>query len=206
MIPLIIHQTWKTSDLPPEFARCQQTWQDLHPDFEYKLHTDEDNLRLVAGHYPSWFNIYQGFPHDIQRADMARVMWLHYEGGIYADMDLEAFKSVLPLMDRETLFDEPEPHPFDEENVICNFVMIADRGSSFMYRLVLEMTKPYDYRGKYHANAVCETTGPLLVTKVFKQLLQERWAKLPRVMRNCWTAQSNQEYGHHHFASTWHSR
>ena len=35
---------------------------------------------------------------SIQRADAARYVILHAEGGVYADMDIEAFQSLDPLL------------------------------------------------------------------------------------------------------------
>jgi mannosyltransferase OCH1-like enzyme len=38
-IPEIIHQTWKTTDIPSEMVAFQRTWTEHHPDWEYRLWT-----------------------------------------------------------------------------------------------------------------------------------------------------------------------
>jgi hypothetical protein len=42
-IPRIIHQTWKTADVPPRFAAWRESWARLHPGWQHRLWTDEDN-------------------------------------------------------------------------------------------------------------------------------------------------------------------
>jgi mannosyltransferase OCH1-like enzyme len=42
MIPKIIHQLWKTADVPPAFLHWQSSWREMHPDFEYRLWTNAD--------------------------------------------------------------------------------------------------------------------------------------------------------------------
>ena len=41
-IPKIIHQTWKTKEVPEKWKKSQEEWQRLHPDWLYILWTDED--------------------------------------------------------------------------------------------------------------------------------------------------------------------
>lgn len=42
-IPKIIHQSYKTRRLPPEFAQWQGSWLKLHPSWCYMFWTDQDN-------------------------------------------------------------------------------------------------------------------------------------------------------------------
>ncbi len=46
-VPAIIHQTWKSKDIPEKWQKAQKSCIDLHPDYEYKLWTDEDGLALI---------------------------------------------------------------------------------------------------------------------------------------------------------------
>lgn len=50
-IPRIIHQSYKTKRLPPDFAEWQQSWFRLHPSWCYMFWTDQDN-RCVVGSCP----------------------------------------------------------------------------------------------------------------------------------------------------------
>jgi len=46
-VPAIIHQTWKSKNIPEKWQKAQKSCIDLHPDYEYKLWTDEEGLELI---------------------------------------------------------------------------------------------------------------------------------------------------------------
>lgn len=46
-VPKILHQTWKTKDLPDKWKQAQRSCIDLHPDYEYRFWTDDDALQLI---------------------------------------------------------------------------------------------------------------------------------------------------------------
>jgi len=88
-IPKIIHQTWKTNEIPLEWQEHQKTWKTLfpEPDYKYMFWTDHDNRNLIKTKF-SWFlPIYDGYAKNIERADAIRYFILYEYGGIYADMD-----------------------------------------------------------------------------------------------------------------------
>jgi mannosyltransferase OCH1-like enzyme len=93
-IPHIIHQTWKAEDVPLEYREFQRSWLHHHPNWDYKFWTDEDNLTFVRDHYPWFLSTYESFPYNIQRVDVARILYLHVYGGIYADLDVECLRPV----------------------------------------------------------------------------------------------------------------
>ncbi len=98
-IPRVIHQTWKTREVPERWRAYHESFRRHHPSWRMRLWTDEDNRRLVAERY-SWFlPTYDAFPRDIQRVDAAKYLILHAEGGVYADLDCECRKPLDPLLE-----------------------------------------------------------------------------------------------------------
>ena len=94
-VPKIIHQTAPADKAKwhPIWEKCQQSWKEKFPDFEYIMWTDEDLDNLVKTKY-SWFHdIYQAYDVNIKRFDAARYFILHEYGGIYADMDYECIQN-----------------------------------------------------------------------------------------------------------------
>jgi mannosyltransferase OCH1-like enzyme len=75
-IPHIIHQSWKTRDLPTKYRNWHETWKQLHPDWEYRLWTDQDNYELVREEFPWFLETFIGFTRNIERADSVRYMYL----------------------------------------------------------------------------------------------------------------------------------
>ncbi|KAI9034841.1 uncharacterized protein KD926_005323 [Aspergillus affinis] len=68
------HELWKTVLEPQNYT--------------IKLWTDDDVLKLIKSKYAWLLQTYMGYPHNIQRADIARLLVVHAEGGIYADLDV----------------------------------------------------------------------------------------------------------------------
>ena len=91
----IIHQSWISHQLPSKLGSLCQTWNAHHHDALHIVWSDDDNARLVREHYSSLLPLYESLPLDVQRADMARLMYIHRYGGLYVDMDYEAKKNVL---------------------------------------------------------------------------------------------------------------
>lgn len=97
-VPRVIHQSWRTRDVPPEFDAWRESWRRLHPGWELKLWTDADNRALVLSSYPWLLDTYDALPQSVMRADMARLLYMHAVGGMYADLDFRALKSFDPLL------------------------------------------------------------------------------------------------------------
>jgi mannosyltransferase OCH1-like enzyme len=92
MVPRIIHQTWKSVDVPERFRGFQRSFQDLHPDWEYRLWDDVANERLIADHYPECLEYFRSDCPVILKIDLVRLAYLHRHGGVYADLDCEALR------------------------------------------------------------------------------------------------------------------
>jgi len=92
MIPKLIHQTAKTGELPEECKPYVEKLKALHPDWTYKLWTDEDNLQLVKTRMPEFLDVYLKLPKNIMRADVIRYVYMYKLGGLYLDTDYEMLK------------------------------------------------------------------------------------------------------------------
>ena len=97
-IPRVLHQTWKTRDIPPQWQAFRDSWLRHHPGWQYVLWTDEDNRRLIAEHHPWFLPVYDAFPRHIQRVDAAKYFILYTLGGVYADLDSECLRPLDPLL------------------------------------------------------------------------------------------------------------
>ena len=101
-VPWRLHQTWKDA-WPPRHLfspRWRHSMQAANPGWAHRLWTDAENRALVAARYPWLLAAYDGYPSDIQRADVARYVVVHAHGGVYADLDIECFRPFAPLLAR----------------------------------------------------------------------------------------------------------
>jgi mannosyltransferase OCH1-like enzyme len=98
-IPKIVHQTYKTRDLPSNYREWRQSCIDLNPDWEFKIWTDDDNQNLVQMHYPHLLSIYNNYDRKIKKIDMVRYLMLDHYGGVYLDMDMTCLRPFGTLFD-----------------------------------------------------------------------------------------------------------
>lgn len=119
-IPKIIHQIWVgPKPIPKFFKRFQKTWLDNHPDWEYKLWTDENvkNLKLHNRKFYDKTNDY------IEKANILRYEVLYKFGGVYVDVDFESLKSLEFLIYYYDFFVGISPH--DIQPVINNAIIAS---------------------------------------------------------------------------------
>lgn len=226
MIPKKIHQIWQHGDVPEKYIAFQNKVKELHPEWEYKLWNEDDNLALVKSHFPDFFETYIGLPRNIMRADMIRYLIMYQVGGVYLDLDYEMLKPfdlinhdlVLPY-NRNLSFGDPYDafgncifgsapnHPF------WMFVIKDLKGIKNYEEFFKSLSdKPYIDRYATIEEAI---TGPGLLTRIFftykdklkNYILPEREAFHPVNPSNLkeYTkilAKGN-SYGIHHCSGTW---
>ncbi|AEO60901.1 glycosyltransferase family 32 protein [Thermothelomyces thermophilus ATCC 42464] len=114
--PRKIWQTWKVNPLKFEERdlNTARTWLAKNPDYRYEVLTDDNDMRYVEYHFgPNGFNrpdiveFYRGLKAAIVKADLLRYMIMYAEGGIYADIDVEALKPASKFI----------PARFDEKDI-----------------------------------------------------------------------------------------
>jgi hypothetical protein len=171
-IPHIIHQTWKTDQIPSKFAKWIRTWIENHPGWTYYLWTDDSARQLIKERHPYLLKVFDTYTEGIRRADALRYVIMYEFGGIYADMDLENLKSVEPFTKKYACFlsQEPYEHPILDgnfENLVINAVLGCRPKHPFMKRL---MDKLPSFQ---HMWSVLDSTGPHFVTSIYQDFKGE---------------------------------
>ena len=100
VIPRIIHQTWKTEQIPYDIydRRWVESWTTLHPGWLCVLWTDERLRALTRACYRDCEIMCGENVPGIYLADFGRDMVLHRFGGLYVDLDYECLKNMEPLL------------------------------------------------------------------------------------------------------------
>jgi hypothetical protein len=131
MIPRIIHQTWNTPAIPLHLREFQRSWQKHHPLWKYQLWTHEDNHRLVREQYPEFAEFYGRLPAPL-KMDFIRVVYMHSQGGIYADMDFEALRPLDSLLQGSSIMAGREINGIGKqmrgEDYICSALLASPAG------------------------------------------------------------------------------
>jgi mannosyltransferase OCH1-like enzyme len=174
-LPNIIHQIWRTNDVrtySTELEASPDLWKAMLKPINYtvKLWTDDDVLQLLKAKYNWLLSTYKGYPQNIQRADLARLVVVHAEGGIYADLDVYPRDATqiqcLQHLGLQAIF-----APTAGNLGLSNHFFMAERESSFLQWALCEAKR----RGGAESRRILLpylqvfwTTGPMMVTAAFR--------------------------------------
>jgi len=168
-IPRIIHQTWKTNNIPVRWNKTVESVRQLNANqFEYRLWTDEDMNAFVREKEPYLHqHTFLTYSLDIQRVDAFRYIVLYHLGGLYIDMDngcLQSFDSLLNIL--ETL-DSQSIHlaafPRTSPIGISNGFMIATKGHP-LFKILLSRLSLFNHNYFIGYLTVMLSAGPLYLS------------------------------------------
>jgi len=167
MIPKIIHQTWKTNEIPKKWLAFEQKVKALNPDWEYRLWTDLDNDDFVKIEYPDFYDIYNGFSRGIMKADVIRYLIMYKIGGVYLDLDYEVLqpfdfgnhKIILPK-NRSITYG-------DKQDELGNCIFASAPGHQFWADVIADLKNNPPTTENY--SQVIDATGPGLLTRIYSE-------------------------------------
>lgn len=156
-IPKIIHQVWIPNwmQVPKSIKHTREAWIHLNPTWKYKFWDEEDVENLMNRSFKFLKSTWDKLRGErlIKRADLARIMILQSEGGLYVDMDIVP---ILP-MKINSLFTQRyfgcEEHDFNGNLRMKNGFIGAPAGSEPLLRCLKECS-PRIY------NPVLDFMGP----------------------------------------------
>ena len=74
MIPKIIHQTWKSKNIPDKWKDAVESCKTINKGFKYLLWTTETMDKFVKKYYPDFYKTYKSYRYNIQRCDVFRYL------------------------------------------------------------------------------------------------------------------------------------
>lgn len=174
-IPKIIHQVWEGRtelSMPIRLQLLASTWQEQNPGWEYHLWNGDEMDDLVATHFPTYMAMYKSFPYNVQRWDTVRYMILYVHGGVYTDLDTECFQPIDELFANQYFCFGEEP---EGNNIYLDIKQFV--GNAFMasfpqnqgWIFILDEIQSALQRN-YRVQVVLNTTGPLMISRIFYEL------------------------------------
>lgn len=106
MIPPLLHFIWidlngRSQSFPDFFY---DSWKKHHPTWEIRVWDRSAMDEFVQENFPEFVEQYHGYATDIQRTDFFRYLILDKLGGVYADLDIECYKSIDEFRSARWLF------------------------------------------------------------------------------------------------------
>lgn len=90
-IPRIIHQVWlKETPVPKHFKRYRASWQNKHPEWQYRLWTHESLNELSQDIQ----DLIKATDNNYEKEDIVRAAVLYKFGGLFVDFEFECLKAV----------------------------------------------------------------------------------------------------------------
>ncbi|KAL3857854.1 hypothetical protein ACJMK2_012484 [Sinanodonta woodiana] len=171
-IDKLIHQSWKTKDVPMQFMKYIESFVINHPSWGYMFWTDRSMRKLIKDHYSSLLPIYDNYPHPLNRPDAVRYVILFHFGGVYSDLDVHSLRPLDPILRKYTclLAQEPHVHSIIQLNFYeqaTNAFMACKKRHPFMKRVIENL---FHF---YYFSDVLDSTGPRFLTFSLRQHLNK---------------------------------
>lgn len=169
LIPKIIHQTWRDTQIPPKFVGNIVTFAKNNPSWDYYFWTDENSRRLVHDHYPSllpvWDNYVYSTHHRLRRFNVIRYVIMYVYGGVFADLDTVNHLPLDDVITGHSCIVSPEPFAHvlvnDAPFTISNSIILCQPRHPF-FKFVLDNVHRYE-----HLSHSYDSAGPGFFTSVF---------------------------------------
>jgi len=187
-IPWILHQTYKSRDVPEKWKAYQDSWLSGSDPWILKFYLDEDLRKVIEDFYPQFLSFYDSFENFIERVDFARYAILHKYGGVYADLDMEQMQSFSPLMNVNRVMLASEPPSvaikvYNRSTMLCNACMLSPPNNPFWLGLMNYITMHYKEitdpkKSKLISLAIMMpvwTTGPMAITAFYEECCDNKF-------------------------------
>lgn len=181
--PRIIHQTWKTQELPTPIKTCVDSVQRINPEWDHHFYTDSDWKNFIESQSMIDWESFSLIPTGIQKADLFRCIALYQQGGVYSDVDMLALRPIdsmihacieCGIVDESTELILTTDHPahsqylFGGREILMNHFMIAKPGARAL-RLLIEQIANHARNGWHIGNEPLKTTGPIALTQLVEE-------------------------------------
>ena len=164
-IPKIVHQSWKTGQIPLKWRSAVESVKHYHPGWDYRLWTDEAMDAHVREHHPEFHPVYAGMARNIMRADAFRYVLMHDLGGMYCDLDYKFLRPydysgcrVLLAAERSIAFG-------DSRDSVANFIFASEPRHPLWRDAIDDLTRNPPTIGSYID--VPKATGPGFLNRVY---------------------------------------
>lgn len=96
----IIHQMWYqgSQNVPPRYSPWRESWKRQNSDCKYMFWDEASICQLLEQSFKDYLVRWQRIDKIIKKCDAARYFILYEFGGVYADLDTFAYKSIDSLI------------------------------------------------------------------------------------------------------------
>jgi len=155
VIPKKIHQVWLGGTIPDKYLSLIRSWRDIHPDWEYKLWTDDD----IASFDMTNKRLFDAMDNYGSKSDIFRYEIIYRHGGLYIDTDFECIRSFNDFLHLD--FFAGNGHTVSP--VIFNGLFAARPNHAIM-KNIIDALSDVSLSSKNDFNEIINATGPNFFT------------------------------------------
>jgi autotransporter strand-loop-strand O-heptosyltransferase len=183
-IPRIIHQTFRTNELPEPIQEVVDKLKSMNPEFEYRFYNDEDCYNFIKENYDEeTLNLYSNInpKYGSCKADFFRYLLMYKVGGVYLDIksrSITPLKNIILPTDEYVLSHWSGRDWADELNYphgeFQNWHIICIPGHPFLRETIERVKKNLrNYDGGVGKLTVLRLTGPIPYSEAILSLLDK---------------------------------
>jgi len=180
IIPKIIHQIYEDPAGPPaNLLNVAESWKENHPEWEYRFWDKKMINSFLETQCADFLQYYNSFPFNVQRWDAIRYLILYHIGGLYVDFDYECIKPLDALLTESTCCMGMEPtfnsKYYGKPLIVGNALMASTPKHPYMAAIIKDLKTNFHVDYKHNdAKQILESTGPFMVSRVYKQLKRKK--------------------------------
>ena len=183
-----------------------RTWEKNHPQWDHRLWDAYKIDAFLNKHYPLFIPEYSKFKYSVQGWDAIRYLLIYHYGGLYVDMDYESLEPIDKIIENCDCFfgEEPEEHKPSDLNIYIGNSLFGSRKHHPFIRLLVKMCfeTPVNIIERDKIQYVLETTGPLMVTRMYNDFsLKQDVTLLPAHLVSPWSVTEAQFMLSGHYTS-----
>jgi mannosyltransferase OCH1-like enzyme len=163
VVPRIIHQTYRTTQIPFRWMKSRYSVLKQHPASEGWQHmfwTDNKIRSFIQANYTWFLPTFDSYPYPVQKVDAFRYFALYHYGGIYLDLDVGARQSLAGLLHYPVIFPKTEPIGFS------NDFMVANPKHPLFHRIIHNLHN-YNHYYLFPFFTVLMSTGPCFLSFMY---------------------------------------
>ena len=165
MIPKVIHQIWINFDqktpkpIPEKYLPWMDSWKERHPDWVYMLWGDREIESLILENYQEYWQLYNSCKYPVQKTDIARIIIVHYYGGLYTDTDTECRQNL----DKFTNSDKGMVTVRSFMGILSNHFFMSEKNNPILLDCLERVKKNIDAKVYPDWLYIFYSTGPLII-------------------------------------------
>ena len=199
-IPFVLHQIGRDDSIPDHLAAFCRSWKEWNPDLNVIYWSAQTLRQFVVDQAPSYLSLFDGYSHDICRANLGRYLLLQYYGGIYADLGCQCLCRLEPLLQGRELLIAPEPASHHQQSNVLDRGLEKVFSPAFMASIaahpfwsdVLDVLCEFEPSSVQTYDDVLDATGSFLLGRVImakpmyeRHLVPQAWI-YPFSQVECW--------------------